>query len=108
MIKFPTGVARINNEIPEEFALLQNYPNPFNPETRISYQLPEPAEVLLQVFNIQGALVATLVGETQAAGTYMLTWHGKNDAGELMPSGVYFYRIKADAFAQIKRMTYMK
>jgi hypothetical protein len=108
MIKFPTGVAQIDDEIPTDFALLQNYPNPFNPETRITYQLAERSEVTLQVFNIQGSLIATLVSGTQAAGTYMLTWHGVNDAGDLMPSGVYFYRITADNFAAIKRMTYMK
>jgi len=76
VIKYPTGVARISSEIPDEFALLQNYPNPFNPETRISYQLAEQADVLLQVYSIKGALVATLVNESQPAGSYLLTWAG--------------------------------
>jgi len=108
LIKFPTGVAKINSDIPDDFALLQNYPNPFNPETRITYQLPEQSEVMLQVYNIQGALAATLVNESQSPGSYMITWKGLNDAGEPMPSGVYFYRIKAGSFASIKRMTFMK
>ena len=108
LIKFPTGVAKIDGDIPDDFALLQNYPNPFNPETRITYQLPERADVTVQVYNIQGGLVATLVSETQSAGTYMITWNGKDDSGAQMPSGVYFYRIAADNFNMTKRMMLMK
>ncbi len=107
-IDFPTGVARMNDEIPTEFALEQNYPNPFNPETRITYQLPERSDVTLQVYNVQGSAVATLVSQTQAAGTYMLTWNGKDDHGNQMPSGVYFYRISAENFNETKRMMLMK
>ena len=107
-IEFPTGVARMSDEIPTEFALQQNYPNPFNPETRITYQLPERSDVTLSVYNIQGNVVATLVNQTHAAGTYMMTWNGKDEAGHQMPSGVYFYRITADGFNETKRMMLMK
>ena len=104
----PTGVARINSEVPTSFALLQNYPNPFNPKTRIQYQLPGRADVQLDVYNVQGTKIATLVNEAQAAGTYMLTWSGKDDFGNQMPSGVYFYRISADSYSASKRMMLMK
>jgi len=95
--------------LPTEFGLSQNYPNPFNPETNIHYGLPEAAEVSLQIFNIRGQLVRTLVDEFKPAGFYTLRWDGKDATGISVPSGPYFYRIQAgDKFVQTNKMTLLK
>ncbi|MBN1482063.1 T9SS C-terminal target domain-containing protein [candidate division KSB1 bacterium] len=107
-IDYPTGIARIGSDIPNEYALLQNYPNPFNPITRIQYQLPSRSAVRLEVYSSLGNLIATLVDEVQAAGVYMLIWSGVDAQGHHMPSGVYFYRISADGFSATRRMMLIK
>jgi len=98
-----TTSAPVNNELPTVFALNQNYPNPFNPTTQISYDLPETAEVRLDVFNIQGQRVATLVNTTQNAGTHRINFDGAN-----LSSGVYIYRLTAGANVLTKKMTLIK
>ncbi|MBN1464446.1 T9SS type A sorting domain-containing protein, partial [candidate division KSB1 bacterium] len=107
-IDYPTGVARLNDEVPVDFTLQQNFPNPFNPVTRIQYQIASRAQVRLVVYNIQGGEIATLVDETQDAGAYMLSWHGLDGNGAPAPSGVYFYRLTADSFTETRRMILMK
>jgi PKD repeat protein len=89
--------------VPVEFSLSQNYPNPFNPVTEIRYGLPEDIHVCLEVFNLLGQRVITLVDEKQEAGFHRVKW----DAGD-MASGVYFYRIKAGDFTATRRMVLMK
>jgi hypothetical protein len=89
-----TGTKDPSNELPREYSLSQNYPNPFNPVTVISYQLPVNSRVSLKVIDLLGREVATLVNEGKAAGTYQITF----DAGKL-PSGVYFYRLVANAIS---------
>ena len=79
--------------LPSEVALGQNYPNPFNPSTLIPYQLSAPSPVRLEVFNILGQRVATLVDGEQGAGAYMARWDGTDAAGRAAASGVYFYRL---------------
>lgn len=83
---------------PKTFQLSQNYPNPFNPQTAIEYQLPETGWVSLKIYNMLGETVRTLVNENQSAHTYKLLWDGKSDAGLLLPSGVYLYRIETGKF----------
>ena len=90
-------------EIPTKFALYQNYPNPFNPSTTISYDLPERARVKLSVYNILGQEVATLVDGEQEPGRYGV----KFDASGL-PSGIYFYRLEAGKFVDVKKMILIK
>jgi flagellar hook assembly protein FlgD len=93
---------------PKVFALKQNYPNPFNPATTIEYALPEAASVRLEVYNTLAQVVATLVAEEQTSGRYSVRWDGLNSNGELVGSGVYFYRLVAGDFQDIKRMLLIK
>jgi len=89
---------------PLDFALQQNFPNPFNPETTIQYQLARRAPVLLEIFNILGQRVATLVNEVQKAGKYSLVWNGRDQHGNRVASGLYIYRLKADTFVETRKM----
>jgi photosystem II stability/assembly factor-like uncharacterized protein len=98
------------DEVPTEFLLAQNYPNPFNPSTKIKYQIPaslNPSQggtlVTLKVFDILGSEVATLINEEKTIGTYELTWNAT-----YLPSGVYFYQLKAGEFIQTKKMLLLK
>jgi hypothetical protein len=90
-------------ELPKEFALSQNFPNPFNPSTTIKYDLPLDTRVSLKVFNILGQEVATLVNEEQKAGYRSAEWNAGNVA-----SGVYFYRLEAGHFTQVRKMLLTK
>jgi hypothetical protein len=93
---------------PDKFALFQNQPNPFNPETKISYYLSEGCEVKLTIYNILGRRVKTLFEGHQNAGVKTLVWDGKNDQGEQLSSGIYFYRLQAGEFIQTKKMNLLK
>jgi Secretion system C-terminal sorting domain len=87
----------------ESFELKQNYPNPFNPTTVIAYQLPQAAQVSLEVFDILGRKVATLVNEQKAAGNYAVPFNGVS-----LASGVYFYRLQAGNFVKTNKMMLIK
>ncbi len=90
---------------PGDFHLFQNYPNPFNPTTTIFYDLPTASEVTLAIFNILGQRVRTLVNQqTQRAGRNHAVWDGKNDDGELVSTGLYFYTLRSGNFAQTRKM----
>jgi len=91
------------SEIPVEFSLRQNYPNPFNPVTTISYAIPKQEHVSLTVYDILGRKIKTLINRVQVPGTYSVPF----DAGSLA-SGVYFYRIEAGKFTEIKKMMILK
>jgi hypothetical protein len=90
--------------LPLAYKLKQNYPNPFNPETTIQYQLPEAGEVRLEIYNILGQKVVSLVREFKKAGYYQVSWNGKTPSGESAASGIYFYRLEAGNFVAIKKM----
>ncbi len=89
--------------LPSTFALSQNYPNPFNPATTITYQLPADNLVTLSVYDVLGKEVAMLVNERKEAGTHQVSFNGLN-----FSSGVYFYRLAAGPFVDIKKMVIMK
>lgn len=95
--------------VPRQFALDQNYPNPFNPATEISYSLPRPAEVRLEIFNLLGQKVRSLLHhEKQAAGRCTVFWDGRDDFGRSAASGIYLYRITAGDFIRTMKMTLLK
>ncbi len=79
---------------PVSYTLVENYPNPFNPETVISYQLPDPGDVTLEIFDINGQRVTTLVEEFRQAGAYEVQWRGENAKGHPVATGVYFYKLE--------------
>jgi hypothetical protein len=89
--------------IPTEFALHQNYPNPFNPVTTIQFDIPEAGEVRLDVYNILGKKVATLVQGRLEIGGYTVGWDAAGIA-----SGIYYYRISSAKFTSTKKMILMK
>jgi hypothetical protein len=94
--------------LPEEFSLLPNYPNPFNPETTIRYELPETSEVTMKVYTLLGKEIRTLVNKIQNAGRYRVTWNGMDQDGRRVSSGIYFVRIQAGSFSQIRKMTFIQ
>ncbi|MBK7257158.1 MAG: T9SS type A sorting domain-containing protein [Ignavibacteriae bacterium] len=94
--------------MPTEFGLNQNYPNPFNPTTSISFSMPKDGHVLLQVYDVTGALVKTLVDQTMRAGNMQAAWDGTNLSGNKVASGVYLYRMAAGDFVAAKKMVLMK
>lgn len=97
-------VGVVNSEtIAKSFSLAQNYPNPFNPSTTLQFQVPQKSLVSLRIFDLLGRELATLVNEERQAGTYRVSW----DASQL-PSGVYFYRLRAGDFAETKKMVFAK
>ena len=105
--------ALLRSLIPEETALLRNYPNPFNPETWIPYQLAESAEVTLTIYDINGQLVRRLAVGHQSAGMYQnrtraAYWDGRNQLGESVASGLYFYTLTANNFTATRRMMILK
>ena len=116
-IVFQEGIANLQrllaSLIPEETVLLANYPNPFNPETWIPYQLSEPAEVTLRIYSVNGVLVRTLALGQTPAGIYQnrgraAYWDGRNDVGESVASGIYFYTFTAGDFTATRKMLIKK
>lgn len=101
--------AEAEESIPNEFTLEQNFPNPFNPTTTISFKIPIQSVVTLEVLNILGQKVRSLIHkENYAAGTWSVEWDGKSDYGEFMPSGVYLYKIRTADFTEVKKMILIK
>jgi hypothetical protein len=94
--------------LPKEFALEQNYPNPFNPKTTIRYALPTQAQVSLKVYNLLGQEIKRLVDEVQEAGYKSVEWSSTNNNGMAVASGVYFYRLQAGDFVQVRKMMVLK
>jgi hypothetical protein len=86
------------------FSLAQNYPNPFNPSTEIRYTLPEACHVTLEVFDVSGKRIAVLADERQEAGSKISHWNGTDSNGATVSSGVYFYKLQAGDFVEVKKM----
>ena len=102
----------VNPSLPKAYALSQNSPNPFNPSTTISYEVKADGaavqQVSLNVYNIRGQLVRTLVNDQKTAGRYTIQWNGQDNNGSQLSSGVYFYRMQTGDFQQTRKMVLLK
>ncbi|MCH8034375.1 MAG: MBL fold metallo-hydrolase [Bacteroidetes bacterium] len=107
---FTLGVTSVDetDQIPENFSLAQNYPNPFNPSTTIEYSLAHASSVVLIIYDVLGNIIRTLVNAKQIAGRKTVIWNGRNDEGDRVGSGMYFYEIVAENMVQVKKMILIK
>ena len=99
------GISNNNTSIPDQIILYQNYPNPFNPVTKISYEITKSGLIQISVFDINGKLINVLVNEFIGSGKYEITFDSKDLN---LPSGIYFYKIEAGDFKQVKKMMLIK
>ncbi|MFH2050467.1 MAG: T9SS type A sorting domain-containing protein [bacterium] len=90
------------------FALEQNYPNPFNNTTVIKYSLPKTTYVTIKFYNILGQIVHAHKVDNMAPGYYSYLWNGRNDLGQMISSGIYFYQLEAVGFFDVKKMVLLK
>jgi flagellar hook assembly protein FlgD len=107
----PTSVDEEPASVPPQFSLGQNYPNPFNPSTSIRYTVGSrqtSAPLTLRIYNIRGQLVRILVDGEIEPGNHQAMWDGRNDKGEEVSSGIYFYRLAMGDEVQTKRMVLLK
>ena len=98
-----SSIKNNENGIIRDYRLDQNFPNPFNPLTKIEYSIPQSSEVEIKVFDVLGNELETLINEEKPAGTYEITWDATN-----LPSGVYFYQLRAGSFVETKKMILLK
>lgn len=97
------GINPIENQVPDKFLLEQNYPNPFNPVTNIQFQIPRNEFILLDIFDLNGKKVETLINQNLEAGSYEVKWNAEN-----YPSGIYFYKLQASYYSETKKMILIK
>ena len=90
-------------EIPNHYSLSQNYPNPFNPVTTIKYGIPKTSNVLIRIYDVLGNEVLTIINEKKSPGVYSESFNASN-----LSSGVYFYKIEAGSFTDVKKMVLIK
>lgn len=93
---------------PSQFHLSQNYPNPFNPVTNLQFTLSKSVHVKIDIFNIVGQRVRTLVDKDMKPGVYVADWDGKDENGNSVSSGIYFYKMQAGEFSNMKKMVLLK
>ena len=104
-----TGIKDGNKALlADNFHLGQNYPNPFNPSTTIDFTIMNKELVKLSIFDILGHEVKTLVNQSLAPGYHAVTWDGRDETGEIVASGVYFYRFEAGEFTEVKKLTFIQ
>jgi hypothetical protein len=110
VLAVPAGATGVGDDpVPAEFALHANVPNPFNPVTTVAYDVPAGgADVNIAVFDVSGRLVRNLVNEHRGAGRFGAQWNGENQRGGRVASGVYFYRMRAGAFVETRKMVLVK
>ena len=96
------------NILPSKFELRQNYPNPFNPSTNIKFDIAKNSHVSITIFNLAGQKVSTLINSHLNTGSYTITWHGLDDNGFQLPSGMYFYEMRTPSYQSIKKLVLVK
>jgi len=95
--------------LPQEFSLMQNHPNPFNPRTIIKYSIPEQSFISINIYNIRGTIVKTLVSGKQSPGFYEVQWNGTDNNNQLVGNGLYFYQLISDkGFTDTKKIIFLK
>lgn len=94
--------------IPSQFELEQNYPNPFNPSTTIKYGLEKDSQIKVEIYDISGKLISTLLNNNQTQGWHSVIWNGNDDFGNPVSAGIYLYKIQAGDFVQTKKMLLLK
>ena len=105
----PTGIEQpTNTALPEAFWLAQNFPNPFNPRTTIAFHLQNSGETSLKIYDINGREIRTLLRGNHAAGEHRVVWDGRNDGGNFVASGVYFYELKTEGQVSLRKMTLLR
>ena len=97
------GIGNISGTVPNRFSLGQNYPNPFNPVTNIKFDIPVSSFVSLEVFDVSGRVVSSLVNDQLSAGSYSVNFNA-----EKLSSGIYFYKLSAGSFSEVKKLTLIK
>ncbi len=103
--EFTTGsYSAEQNQVPYALELSQNVPNPFNPETIISYSIPRKGMVEIEVFNVRGQKVTTLINEQQEAGNHSVVWNGRDKSDKACSSGIYFYRLETGSHSETRKM----
>ncbi len=107
-IEAPGGTSNQPEIAPLVSQLIGNYPNPFNPETRIAFSTVENGPVAIDIYNVKGQKVRTLLNENREAGNHSVVWNGKDDNGKNVASGVFFYRMKSGKYSSTKKMILMK
>ena len=108
-IELSKGISYLNVDIlPDKFAVFNNYPNPFNPVTTIRYDLPESMNVQIKVFDVLGRTVNTVDYNQTQAGRHTFTWHGKNELGKKVSTGIYFFQLTAGQDTRIQKMLLLK
>ena len=108
VIDFTTVDNETNDITSINMNLLQNYPNPFNPETNISFLVPNSGQVHLDIYNIKGQKVTTLVNDRFNAGKPTIIWNGKDDSNKQVASGIYLYKMRSGKYNSTKKMILMK
>jgi len=102
------GLSDDLSSLPKVFSLKQNYPNPFNPETNIDFSIPVTSDIRLEIYNVLGHKINTLINKQVSAGLYRINWNGRDFNGRVVSAGVYFYRLDAEGFSSTKKMLMIK
>jgi len=113
VVKYKGEVVGVADSAPDlsltgQVTLFQNYPNPLSQQTTIDYQIPSSGHVTLKIYNISGKLIKTLINKEQDAGYHKVRWDTKDELGQNVASGVYFYQLKLNGFKEIKKMALIR
>ncbi len=103
-----TDAQRLNAQLPNEFVVYQNYPNPFNPSTTITFRLSQSSDVQVTIYNVMGENIRTLYSGRQNAGFVSLSWDATDSQGHVVPSGIYYYQVKAGSQIATRRMLLLR
>ena len=103
-----TGMVLTTSAVPMSYELMQNYPNPFNPSTSIGFSLPEAGHVAVNVYDMTGRLVSTLVNSVLDEGAHVVNWNGYDNSGDVVSAGVYIYSLESSDMVMTKKMIFLK